>query len=277
MAHRSFRCCGAISRILYLYHRLFNGGNMNRIFFGAGTLIGAMILIMTVMMTSTNINPPEEVVEGFGVWQAYGCESCHTLYGQGGNYAPDLTHIHTLRGDDYIRDFIVNPGAYHPDERIMPRFTINQSEVDDLLAMFAWTASINPVAGVWPPNAIQISGSAGFNINNNSAIANIDPNADPLLAQGQLIYSQRCAPCHAIVEGVTLVGPTFWDIANTAGERVAGEDAETYIRNSILYPSDYVLEGFADVMQKNFAEVLSSDDISAITAYLLTFDAGVSQ
>ncbi|GAB5492996.1 MAG: hypothetical protein Phog2KO_32110 [Phototrophicaceae bacterium] len=248
---------------------------MKQLFFGAGTLIGALILGITVMLSNAPITASQDVSEGFELWQTYGCESCHTLYGQGGNYAPDLTHIHTLRGDDYIRDFIVAPTSYHPDARIMPRFTINQSEIEDLLAMFAWTASTDAID--WPPNAIQISGSAGLNINTNAQMTTIDPDADPLLAQGQLIYSQRCAPCHATVAGVTLTGPSFWNIANTAGERVAGDDAETYLRNSILYPSDYVVAGFADVMQKNFAEVLSSNDIAAIIAYLMTLDGEVSQ
>lgn len=252
---------------------------MNRIFFGAGSLIGAMILIMTVMMTTTNITPSEDVSDGFALWQTYGCESCHTLYGQGGSYAPDLTHIYSLRGADYLRDFMVNPSAYHPNQRLMPRFTISQSEIEDLIAMFAWTTSTEPVAGVWSPNPILVSGSAGLNIHaiQNVGAANSNNAENTLVAQGQVIYSQRCAPCHALVEGVNLVGPSFWNIANYAGERVEGEGAETYIRNSILYPSEFVVEGFQDVMQKNFAEVLSSEDIAAITAYLMTFDGEVTE
>lgn len=244
---------------------------MNRIFFGAGTLIGAMVLIMTVMMTTTNITPTDEVVRGFELWQTYGCESCHTLYGQGGHYAPDLTHIYSLRGEEYIRDFMVDPSAYHPNQRLMPRFTINQTEIGDLIAMLAWTTSTEPVAGVWSPNPILVSGSAGLNINAIQEVG-VSDTGDSLVAQGQTIYTQRCASCHSVVEDVNLVGPSFWNIANHAAERVEGEDAETYIRNSILYPSDYIVEGFGDVMQKNFAEVLSSEDISAITAYLLTLD-----
>src|SRR5690606_25909635 len=123
-----------------------------------------------------------------------------------------------------------------------------------------------PVADFWPPNIIQVAGSAGLNINavENLGVVN---NANPLLTQGQTIYSQRCASCHSIAEGVILVGPSFWNIANHAAERVDGQSAEAYLRNSILYPSEYIVEGFQDVMQKNFAEVLSSQDINAVIAY----------
>jgi len=247
---------------------------MNRLFLIAGTIIGVMILLMTVMMTTNQHPANEEAEAGFVVWQSYGCESCHSLYGQGGNYAPDLTHIYTLRGDAYIRDFIINPQAYHPGERLMPRFTINQNEITQLVAMFEWTASSEPVADLWPPNPIQVAGSAGLNIR---AVADIGvlQTMNPDIARGQSIYSQRCASCHAIADGVTLVGPSFWNIANRAGERIEGQNAREYIRNSIINPGDFIVEGYQDVMQKNLAEVLSSDDINAVIAYLITFDGEV--
>jgi hypothetical protein len=36
------------------------------------------------------------------------------------------------------------------------------------------------------------------------------------------------------------------------------------------------VSGYSDVMQKNLAEILSSDDINAIIAYLLSFDSEVA-
>ncbi|MFN8562463.1 MAG: hypothetical protein U0703_12790 [Anaerolineae bacterium] len=47
---------------------------------------------------------------------------CHTLNRLGGNYAPDLTRIYSARRRNYLRAFLVSPGAFHPDAiRIMPR------------------------------------------------------------------------------------------------------------------------------------------------------------
>jgi cytochrome c2 len=171
---------------------------------------------------------------------------------------------------------MVDPSAYHPEQRLMPRFTITQDEIDQLIALFEWTSQTEPVADVWPPNTIQVAGSAGLNINAVENLGSVN-NSDPIITQGQTIYSQRCASCHAITEGVVLVGPSFWNIANHAAMRVDGQSAEDYLRDSILYPSEYIVEGFQDVMQKNFAEVLSSQDISALIAYLMTFDSEVTQ
>lgn len=247
---------------------------MNRLFLFIGTGIGVIVLIVTVMLTSGSYPANEEVEAGFALWQTHACESCHTLYGQGGNYAPDLTHIYTLRGDAYIRDFIVQPSAYHPGERLMPAFPLNQNQITVLIAMLEWTASTNPIADIWPPNPIQVSASAGLNIRAIEELAVLET-TNTQLTSGQNIYSQHCASCHAIDEGITLVGPSFWNIANRAGERIEGQNAREYLRNSIINPGDFVVEGFQDVMQKNLGEVLSSDDINAVIAYLMTFDGGV--
>lgn len=273
MAFSSFRCCRAIPDRNNVCVCPPRGGDMNRLFFYAGTILATLILIVTVAISGSGIEADENVEAGFALWQTHGCESCHTLYGQGGNYAPDLTHIYTMRGDTYLRDFIVNPAAYHPDARVMPKFNLTQTEFEQLISLFEWTASTEPVADVWPPDPILVSGSAGLNIRVISDDGEAEETLSPLAVQGRSIYSQRCASCHSVVEDVVLVGPSFWNIANHGAERVEGEDAESYIRNSILYPSDYIVPGFQDVMQSNFAEVMSSQDIDAMIAYLMTFDA----
>jgi hypothetical protein len=47
-------------------------------------------------------------------------------------------------------------------------------------------------------------------------------------------------------------------------------DAETYIRDSILHPGDYVVEGFPDAMQRNLGDTLTSDQLNDIIAFLMT-------
>lgn len=209
----------------------------------------------------------DDVAAGVHVWQTYGCEDCHTLYGQGGTYAPDLTHIVALRGNEYIREFIVNPPAFHPQQRIMPRFTLTQTETQNLLAMLNWVDRETVAADDWPPRLIQVA--RGSTITN---IDIVDTNADPIWELGRRIFSQRCAPCHAISPNVVIVGPSLAGIPSRAAERVPGQSAEVYIRNSILNPSDYVVEGFPDVMQKNFSDVVSSREIDALITFLMTLE-----
>ena len=80
-----------------------------------------------------------------------------------------------------------------------------------------------------------------------------------------------CATCHS-VEDVTLVGPSLQGIASRAGERMEGTSAEDYLRQSISEPSVYLVEGYADVMYKDYAERLSEEDINNLVAYLMTLE-----
>jgi nitric oxide reductase subunit C len=210
-----------------------------------------------------------EAAAGVQVWQRYGCEDCHTLYGQGGHYAPDLTHIVALRGDEYIREFIVNPSAFHPGQRVMPRFTLTQTETQNLLAMLNQVDAETVAADDFPPRLINVAG-ASFASSGSSTAAGAEGN--PILELGRTIFSQRCASCHSISPNVTIVGPSLAGIPSRAAERVAGQSADAYIRNSILNPSAYVVEGFPDVMQKNFADVVSSREIDALITFLMTLE-----
>lgn len=87
------------------------------------------------------------------------------------------------------------------------------------------------------------------------------------------LFQAHCAACHALVEDVIIVGPSLAHVASRAVDRVPGLSAEDYIRHSILYPDDYVVEGFAaGTMQQNFAGQLTSDEVNRLVAYLLTLN-----
>lgn len=212
---------------------------------------------------------PEDVTAGITIWRNYACENCHTLYGQGGNYAPDLTHIITLRGEAYIREFIVNPSAFHPDQRVMPRFTLTQAETENLLALLHWVDTETVAADDWPPRFIQVSGGGSITVLGSQSNGSSD---DPTLTLGRTIFTQRCASCHSLFPDVVIVGPSMVGIPSRAAERVNGQSAEVYLRTSILEPSEFVVEGFADVMQKNFGDVIGSRELDALIAFLMTLE-----
>ncbi len=241
-----------------------------RLLFAIVLLLGLAAVAVNVgaALQQANADPvPETVSAGSAVWRAQGCEGCHTLYGQGGGYAPDLTRIAQQRGADYLRAFMVNPSAFHPDQRLMPRFTLTETEVDHLIALLDWT-STTTFAADWPPRPLQVTGGGGALAS--SAVA-IVPGEDPVTARGRLVFGQRCASCHSVEPGVVLTGPSLAGIADLGGQRVTGQSAQEYIRNSILHPSDYIVAGFTDVMQKNFADLLSSAELDTVIAYLMQF------
>ena len=102
--------------------------------------------------------------------------------------------------------------------------------------------------------------------------------ADP--AEGEKLYYETslgtnagCRICHSLQPGVTLVGPSFAGIATRAAERVPGVTAEEYLRQSILAPDAYIVEGFpGGQMVPNLDETLSEDQIEDIVAFLLTLE-----
>ncbi|GAB4273632.1 MAG: hypothetical protein Kow0080_21300 [Candidatus Promineifilaceae bacterium] len=99
-------------------------------------------------------------------------------------------------------------------------------------------------------------------------------------ARGEELFNQvtigpnsapGCVTCHSLEPGVVLVGPSQSDVATRAETRVDGMSAEDYIRQSIIEPNAYVVDGFTEgVMYQNYGEELSARDINDIVAFMLT-------
>ena len=71
-----------------------------RLFAVAATGVAALVFLgLTVdshrqfpaLTNAENITP--QVSHGMDVWHKYNCINCHTLFGEGAYYAPDLTKI----------------------------------------------------------------------------------------------------------------------------------------------------------------------------------------
>ncbi len=83
-----------------------------------------------------------------------------------------------------------------------------------------------------------------------------------------------CQECHSLDGSEKPVGsfiaPTWQGISGRAGDRVPGLSAEEYLRESIVDPAAYIVEGYADTMPKGFKILLSEEDIDSLVAFLLT-------
>ncbi|MDG0866802.1 c-type cytochrome [Candidatus Lucifugimonas marina] len=81
----------------------------------------------------------------------------------------------------------------------------------------------------------------------------------PDLANGESKFKGLgCAGCHKTDTG-KLVGPGL------AGISAKGDD---YILESIVDPSAVILDGYNDLMPKNFGDALKGDDMDDLIAYL---------
>ncbi len=82
-----------------------------------------------------------------------------------------------------------------------------------------------------------------------------------------------CRICHSLDPNTTLVGPSFDGVATRAATRVPGMTAEEYLRESIVDPDAYVVEGFPPgQMIPTYLDILSEEDIDNLVAFLLTLE-----
>jgi ferredoxin len=95
---------------------------------------------------------------------------------------------------------------------------------------------------------------------------------------GEQLFNDRsigvggsCSLCHSLKANVVLVGPSLSGIATRAAERVPGMSAEEYLRQSILDPDSYVVDGFpAGQMLPDLEDKLSQEQIDNLVVFLLT-------
>lgn len=249
-----------------------------RLFFVAALLVSVVATIILTGSVIRSRDVPSEVTAGYAVWRANGCEGCHTLFGQGGPYAPDLTRIYPQRGETYLREFLLNPNAFHPNQRMMPRFGLTVAETDSLMAFLAWVGQQDTR---WPPRTISVNSGVAVIDEALTSAFNIVPAdrggeiPDNPVERGRYWFTRppaACSTCHALEPDVVIVGPSLAGIATRAGTRVPDLSAEQYIRNSMLNPGDFVVPGFENVMVQNLGDMLSSDQINDIIAFLLTLE-----
>jgi cytochrome c551/c552 len=97
-------------------------------------------------------------------------------------------------------------------------------------------------------------------------------------AAGETLFNQTvigsqpgCIICHSLEHDKVLVGPSLADVVDHAAEHAPGMPVEAYLRQSILEPDAFAVEGFAaDVMPAALANELSEQQVADLVAFLLT-------
>jgi nitric oxide reductase subunit C len=187
--------------------------------FYLGTLISlAIFLGLTVdthrqVQTLTNADKlSEQVVAGKRVWQKYNCNDCHTILGFGGYYAPDMTKVYWRRGDEGIKSVVRNPEKF-TTWRKMPRQSLREQELNDLVAFLMWTSEID--TNEWPPQDARLRRTA------RGAVAmGVTPGAT-------LFKDRGCFGCHRLNETGGTLGPDLTHV----GARLNSETIAKILEN----------------------------------------------
>ncbi|HET9056494.1 MAG TPA: cytochrome c [Chitinophagaceae bacterium] len=117
-----------------------------RIFFLGGTLVTFLIFISLSWRTLSNEVPARtheenltsQVIAGKHLWEKNNCMGCHTIFGEGAYYAPELTKVVERRGEAYIKAVLTSKVPWQPRGRKMVAYGFDEKQANDLIAFFKW-------------------------------------------------------------------------------------------------------------------------------------------
>ena len=106
------------------------------------------------------------------------------------------------------------------------------------------------------------------------AVYSYDPAQEPATAvgaaDGQTVFlTAGCTGCHTIngVAETGQIGPNLTELSARAGDRIEGLTAEEYVRQSVLDPQAYIVDGYGEFMP---ALPLDAEEVDSLVAFLLS-------
>ncbi|HRO76368.1 MAG TPA: cytochrome c [Crocinitomicaceae bacterium] len=121
-----------------------------RTFFLGGTVvtflafIGLTVYSMNPKMDQSNHDKlTAEVVRGKELWESNNCMGCHTIMGEGGYYAPELTKVIDRKGEGMVKAILTSPIPWGPNGRKMVAYKMSNEDADALVAYFKWIGEID--------------------------------------------------------------------------------------------------------------------------------------
>ena len=177
-----------------------------RAFFIGGTALCSIAFIGLTVDTIQRVpgqtheeNLTPAVIRGKDLWDTSNCMGCHTLMGEGGYYAPELTRVYERRGPEFIRMMLRDPQAMYPGQRRMQQYDFNESEIEDLVAFLEWVNGMD-LNGFPPAPTLTASASASTPIATNDG--------------RPAVFGQMCVACHALGGRGGNVGPALDGVAD---------------------------------------------------------------
>ncbi|AKJ30880.1 c-type cytochrome [Caldimonas brevitalea] len=243
-----------------------------------------------------------QVIAGKDVWHKYNCVNCHTLFGEGAYYAPDLTKIAKHRGEQYLQAYMRNPAQFYDEQRhrrLMPKQDLSDEEIKNLIDFLGWVSNVDNQG--WPPRPILVTGATipGTDMTasqqaqtsgEQTTTGQVPPGARPLtgnenpIALGERLFrsvTPACNACHSVAQGANMAGPSLAGLTAKASQLVGSpdykgkaKDPEGYIRESIVDPSAHVVPGAMysannmSFMPNTYGQSLKPEQVDQLVAYL---------
>lgn len=124
-----------------------------KLFFLSGTIIFSALFLGLSFDTHVNhvANQPYEksitpaVIAGKHLWEENNCMGCHTIFGEGAYYAPELTKVIERRGEGYVKGLLMSPTPWgeHTSGRKMVAYGFSDQDAQYLVEYFKWIGSVD--------------------------------------------------------------------------------------------------------------------------------------
>ncbi len=163
------------------------------------------------------------------------CMTCHKIQGNGGPFAPELTHEGSKLKGDWIKGFIETPDIIRPLLKQMPKFNLTSDE-----------------AQTGADFVEEYFVSDEFDLD---TFASVNPTEDEINKGKELYAAKGCKTCHTISEG-GIVGPNL--------KRVGDRMENGFIFFHLKDPHHEV----PDAVEPNYN--LSDEEATALTHYMMS-------
>lgn len=178
-------------------------------FFLLGTAVCSAIFIGLTIDTFQRIpaqtrqeNLTPEVIRGKHLFDKNNCMGCHTIFGEGAYYAPELTKVFERRGETFIKAMLKDPQAMYPNQRKMVNNHFSDQEISDLTNFLKWIGEVDTNGFPPKPDMNQVA-----SVSSNQGQA---PSAS--LVEGgdrPQVFNQLCVACHTLKGQGGTVGPAL--------------------------------------------------------------------
>jgi mono/diheme cytochrome c family protein len=163
------------------------------------------------------------------------CMTCHNIQGNGGPFAPELTHEGSKLKETWIKDFLQTPDIVRPLLKQMPKFNITAEEAE---------TAVQFIEEYFISDEIPLE-----------KFADVKPTEEEISKGKELYDAKGCRSCHAISSG-GVVGPNL----KRVGERLENG----YIFSHLKDPH----REMPDAVEPNYT--LTDEEATAITHYLIS-------
>ncbi|MCA9899951.1 MAG: c-type cytochrome, partial [Anaerolineales bacterium] len=200
-------------------------------------------------------NDPAAVAAGQAVYEDHDCYECHGVNLDGeGNFSEGLKPRPVNLTDPALMNL-----PFITDSYLFWRISEGGSQSPFFSAMPAWKAYLSETERWQLVAYIRSQVGTQMSESDQAAIA--------------VVEQAGCFACHRIeaIGRGGKIGPGWDELGEVAASRVAGLSAEEYIRQSIVEPQAFTVEGFEDqanTMPPDFGEKLTPEELDLLVDFL---------